>query len=119
MTNVFKTAKTPGFLFLEVSSEDNADWTAVSKSMHVGNNNENSVDSYNNFIVETVPNDSYKSTLKIDLSEVKNNSPAEQLTIKLRKVQVCDDNGNNAYVFMLCSEAFEADANFNLPGLND
>ena len=40
MTNVFKTAKTPGFLFLEVSSEDNADWTAVSKSMHVGNNNQ-------------------------------------------------------------------------------
>ena len=115
MTKVFIDTKSASPIFTEVDSTSESDWQQVNKTLHIGNENKDSIHSYNNFVVKTVANDTHKSTLEINLKTVTDNSSAEELTIKLRKVQICDDNGNNAFVYMLCSEAFEADSGFVAP----
>ena len=112
MSKIFRQIRLASPIVQEVNDDD-SDWGDTQKTLHIGNNVKESVHSYGNIVIKTLPNDSHKSKIEIDLTDV--DSPAEELTIKLRKVQICDDNGNNAYIYILCSEAFEADASFVPP----
>tara|TARA_B110000495_G_C22764536_1_gene447583 strand:+ start:267 stop:635 length:369 start_codon:yes stop_codon:yes gene_type:complete len=117
MAEISKGMKSASILFHEVSADDEADWTKVKKTLHVGSAKPESIYCYNNIVIKTVVNQEEEvlSKLEIDLSDVISDSPVEELTIKLRKVQICDDNGKNAYIYMLCSESFEEDQGFLPP----
>ena len=92
---------------------EGTDWSAENKQLVVGVDDAASVMSYSNIIIKTVADDTFKTKLEIDLTDV--DSEDGSLTVKLRKVKICDDNGNNGYVYMLCSEAFGGDAGFVPP----
>jgi len=112
MSRVFIKANLASPIFTEVDDDD-TDWTNTAKTLHVGSEAKESIHSYGNIVIKTIPNETHKSKLEIDLTDV---TPGDgDLTIKLRKVQICDDNGKNGYVYMLCSQAFGGDNGFLPP----
>jgi hypothetical protein len=114
--SVFGQVKTTGHLYTEVSGSGELEWEDADKSLHVGHTAKESIHSYNNIIIKTIPSETtgeFLSKLEIDLTHV--DSADGDLIIKLRKVQICDDNGKNGYVYMLCSEAFGGDSGFVPP----
>jgi hypothetical protein len=117
--SIFSQVKIAGPLFTEVGEGGDDGWVDVDKTLHIGHANKASAHSYNNIVIKTLPSDEsngdgkYLSKLEIDLTDV--DSEDGSLTVKLRKVKICDDNGNNGYVYMLCSEAFGGDAGFVPP----
>ena len=114
--SIFGEVKTVGPFYTEVSGGGSEEWIDADKSLHVGHTAKESIHSYNNIIIKTIPSESteeFVSKLEIDLTDV--DKADGSLVIKFRKVQICDDNGKNGYVYMLCSEAFDGDAGFVPP----
>ena len=110
MSDVFPEGRLPGVIFIEIDDKDK-DWTQMEKTMHVGRPIADSIHSYNNIIIKTLPSATHKSKIEVDLTDVE---PTDgNLSLKLRKVKVCDGNGNNGEIYVLCSEVFGTDSGFN------
>ena len=109
MSRVFIKANLASPIFTEVDDDD-TDWTNTSKTLHVGSEAKESIHSYSNIVI-TTPDQTFPSKLEIDLSDVEASDGS--LKLKLRKVKVCDGNGNTGQVYVLCSEVFQSDTGFN------
>ena len=81
------------------------------KSLIFGDTNKESALSFSNVVLKTCGDEDIPAKLEIDLTNVAKTDG--ELTIKLRKVQICDDNGVTADIYMLCSEAFNKGDGWN------
>jgi hypothetical protein len=114
-SKVFISTRPASLFYLRApeGGETSVNWTEKNKELIVGVDEAESAMSYSNIVIKTVADDIFKTALEVDLSDV---DPDDgDLTIKLRKVQICDDNGKNGYVYMFCSEAFGGDDGFIPP----
>lgn len=110
MKKIFSDAKLASPIYTEVD-DDEAEWGDSKKTLHVGSDNGDSIHSYGNIVIKTTPDATHVSSLEIDLTDVE---PSDgSLKLKLRKVKVCDGNGNTGQVYVLCSEVFQSDTDFN------
>jgi len=93
------------------AQEEAVNWADKNKELVIGTESPSSVFSYSNIVIKTTPDQTFPSKLEIDLSDVE---PSDgSIKLKLRKVKVCDGNGNTGQVYVLCSEVFESDTGFN------
>jgi hypothetical protein len=113
MSKVFLDSRSANPLMFKVpdGGEDSVDWASKNKQLIVGVDDSASVMSYSNIVIKTTPDQTFPSKLEIDLSDVEASDGS--LKLKLRKVKVCDGNGNTGQVYVLCSEVFQSDTGFN------
>ena len=104
-----KVSKAPPLMYR--AQEEDVNWSEKNKELIVGTESPDSVFSYSNIVIKTTPDQTFPSKLEIDLSDVEASDGS--LKLKLRKVKVCDGNGNTGQVYVLCSEVFQSDTGFN------